>query len=502
MKTNKATHIIVAVLLILSTIAFGTNSRVEARRLSTTHVVPCPHQEVDSSGAIKAALEAAGQDEVVSLEACTYYLAKPIWVQTPFHGALRGAGKDLTVFRILPGAKIKGIPMEPFGGLNSVLFFFDVPPGQAADITVSDFSIVVTDPAPGSDQQGDFGDYQDALAFMVEVSGTDVNTTFERLRLAGAPGNLFGRFNVAWAILMYGYKDSPMKGDHSISDVNFDNVLQTYTVSQWNDSKIKVTNNTFTNALRGPLIADCSNCQAEITSNKIGPFYGYSFEGSPFDGIGVFIQQGLEQAPDKPSSFLVTGNAIEVFGEYDPYDIVVIQGGLDTPAASSSIAVTHNNIHTTGDGIFLMDGDDVVHGIPTLKGVVSSNRITLDNAFGGIQLLGGRGAIITSNQIAGKGVTGLYMGVLGDLLGMTDFVDSCMLKGNNVNDVVADVAPIWLGSGTSNCTVVGGNAKTNVFDQGVGNVLTGVNNMHGAAPGRAIAEAMKLKMELLKTLPK
>lgn len=48
----------------------------------------------------------------------------------------------------------------------------------------------------------------------------------------------------------------------------------------------------------------------------------------------------------------------------------------------------------------------------------------------------------------------------------------------------AIVAPIWLGPGTTDCTIIGGAAKTNVLDEGSGNVLTGVTRTrgHGLAP--------------------
>ena len=85
-----------------------------------------------------------------------------------------------------------------------------------------------------------------------------------------------------------------------------------------------------------------------------------------------------------------------------------------------------------------------------------------------------------------------------------------MVKGNNVNDVMAEVAPIGLMTNlwfyppdsipTSNSTVVGSGGKTNVYDEGVSNTLVGVNNMQGNPPGPAIRDAMKRKMELIKSV--
>jgi hypothetical protein len=59
------------------------------------------------------------------------------------------------------------------------------------------------------------------------------------------------------------------------------------------------------------------------------------------------------------------------------------------------------------------------------------------------------------------------------------------------------MAPIWLGDLSSNCTVVGSGQKTNVLDEGMDNILTGVNNMQGNPPGPEIHEAMKRKVEMM-----
>lgn len=59
--------------------------------------------------------------------------------------------------------------------------------------------------------------------------------------------------------------------------------------------------------------------------------------------------------------------------------------------------------------------------------------------------------------------------------------NECLILGNNVQNVT-DLG-IYLGSGTTGCMVVGGNNKTNVYDEGTGNILVGVNNMHtGVGP--------------------
>jgi hypothetical protein len=73
--------------------------------------------------------------------------------------------------------------------------------------------------------------------------------------------------------------------------------------------------------------------------------------------------------------------------------------------------------------------------------------------------------------------------------------------GNNLQNLDADVASIWLGLDTSNCAVVGGSAKGNVLDEGTDNVIAGVNNMGGNPPGPNIREAMERKLEILSHFP-
>lgn len=68
--------------------------------------------------------------------------------------------------------------------------------------------------------------------------------------------------------------------------------------------------------------------------------------------------------------------------------------------------------------------------------------------------------------------------------------NKCLLQGNNVQNVT-DLG-IYLGPGTTGCTVVGGNNKVNVLDLGTGNILVGVNS-RGTGVGPTIAHFMKNK---------
>lgn len=65
-----------------------------------------------------------------------------------------------------------------------------------------------------------------------------------------------------------------------------------------------------------------------------------------------------------------------------------------------------------------------------------------------------------------------------------------------------EIAAIYLASGTSDSTVVGSMKKTNVYDEGVNNILVVANNMQGNPPGPAIRDAIKRKAEMIKSLRK
>ena len=127
-----------------------------------------------------------------------------------------------------------------------------------------------------------------------------------------------------------------------------------------------------------------------------------------------------------------------------------------------------------------------------VQAVVSQNRIHLeDGEWGGVWGYGAQDVLVTNNQITGSGMAGIYFGHQGlPSSGWT-------IIGNNVQKLESDVASIWLGVDTSDCTVVGGSNKTNVLDEGTGNIITGVNTKGGNPPGPAIREAMQHKLEIL-----
>jgi hypothetical protein len=129
----------------------------------------------------------------------------------------------------------------------------------------------------------------------------------------------------------------------------------------------------------------------------------------------------------------------------------------------------------------------------------------VDPAWAGIEAAYLDGAVISNNRIIG---TNAFLGLA------LEGASECIVKANNVEQMNAELAPIGLLTvnlgteeepvllPTSGSTVVGSGNKANVYDEGVNNTLVGVNNMHGNPPGPAVRDAMKRKLEMIKSMRK
>ena len=98
------------------------------------------------------------------------------------------------------------------------------------------------------------------------------------------------------------------------------------------------------------------------------------------------------------------------------------------------------------------------------------------------------GAVVTNNIFTGAGECAIYVNPFGGYFG------DWRLIGNNFQNFDATLAPIFLGSGTTNCLVVGGPRDT-VIDNGVDNIIVGANNMGYHELGQDIKDAMQHKKE-------
>jgi hypothetical protein len=134
-----------------------------------------------------------------------------------------------------------------------------------------------------------------------------------------------------------------------------------------------------------------------------------------------------------------------------------------------------------------------------LCAVVAGNRIVLDNGgrAGGIDGFGAHDVRVVDNRISGTGIAGIDAGT--DIYAAFGYpvapADGWRIIGNDVGDLRCVngygglAAPIWLGTASSRCLVVGGCRPTRVLDQGTDNLLINVSRLPLPAPSSARAAA-------------
>ena len=151
-------------------------------------------------------------------------------------------------------------------------------------------------------------------------------------------------------------------------------------------------------------------------------------------------------------------------------------------------------------GIELGDYSHIL-GTKTMEVSILNNDIRSEpptEPFGPIYGAFVEDAVVRNNRISGTGLAGIYAGIYDGATDEAILDTNWTIMGNNLENFNADVANIWLGIATSGFTVVGGNNKTGVLDEGTGNLLVGVNNMHGNSPGDELKSALQRKRDMLK----
>jgi hypothetical protein len=440
----------------------------------------------DDTANLQCALDAAaaaGPGSTVQLMDGTYWTGL-VAVDT-FHGSLVGAGKERTTVTTIPDMSCPPWPTWlQFG---------------EGDVRVADLTFGVTDPYPC---QAWFNPVDDPdllyprhdLAVIVAIGGgmldpsydwSDPDTVYasssvENVAFRGPPLDAEnpGYFGVTSGLYIGAPLQAgptgglgrglPMVGDHSVTNCSFENTWQAIVTFGLTDGSLTVggsasQGNTFAHVYLGLRSFDHDNSSIEFSHNEVTAIAPY--------GAGVVAQQ--TERPweysypwPAPTQYLIRQNTLDVAG---PVDAIAI---MDLGPAFGEGAKVH--------------------------AVVSQNRLRLDLAAGlcgGIWALGAQEVLVTSNQFAGSAGAGIYFGFQGlPSSGWT-------MIGNNVQNLDADVASIWLGEDTSHCTVVGGSSKANVLDEGEDNIIAGVNNMGGNPPGPEIREAMQRKLEILSRFP-
>ncbi len=439
---------------------------------------------VDDTANIQCAFDAAvaqGPGSTVQLEAGTFYLSRDI-VVVNFDGSFKGVGKGLTIVQNLDDVPfpLHGDPY-PYHDYPGLLLFYQDAAGVPSTLKFSDMTIRVRGISEPWDSHGLPRCGIVAIAVMGKVTQVEdfeesyVNASFERMDVEGEAVDLNCAYvNVHNGIsfggefieeMVGGMKWTkylkPLAGTLSITDCSFKNTFFAIASGQLVDSTVSVERNIFDNAGAALALFDASNSNVQFLRN----------EATNTRGFGVWMTQAMQS---------VVGWDLGPVGE------------LPEP---SSLLIRHNTIHAVAwaDGVGIEDYAPLVGEDKRLDVVISNNRIILDDTWwGGIWGYGAQDVVVTNNKITGSGFAGIYAGIYGEP------VSGWTILGNNVQNVDAYVAPMWLGHGTSGCTVVGGNNETNVFDEGTDNILVGVNNMQGNPPGPEIKEALERKREIIK----
>jgi parallel beta-helix repeat protein len=422
----------------------------------------------DDTAVVQAALDtcvAHGPGCTVQLAAGTY-MTQQLFAKD-FHGSFKGKGMDVTIIQALTLTVNQDHPFQlnPPSVTNK---YPDLVTFLGGDIVVSDMTLKALDPTP---VPGGFYD----------------------------PNDDFGQFIFALLDFM---GDSPM--NVAVERVGFEGVFDGSTFS-WN----VVTGPSFeANPLSAQLpgIFRVSSCRS--INNELG-IYGTALRdahvtigGSPLAGnfiSNVIAGGGFVDLIDSTVEF--SHNNATVIGPVGWAGFIAYQ--FQTIEKPTSFLINHNNLKAHGSleaGIAILDFGAMFGGGKTADVVISNNEIFIEPseygpAYAGIQIGSAVGSVISNNRIKGSGLFGISI----------EGATQCMVKGNNVNGVTAEVAPIALLTTigpTTDSTVVGFGNKTNVYDEGINNTLVGLNNMNGNPPGPAIREAMKHKMEVIKSMPK
>lgn len=447
---------------------------------------------------------ASGPGSTVQFAAGDFYVHRPIQVAN-FSGTVGGQGRDLTRLHTAPG-RLFGLLKYPLPPIPTYLELYldgNWPADQTADVTVSDLSFYIEGPSEpwGShdpsnrfnsinvvDVRGIIKGYLDPDHANFEL--THFNATFRHLKAVADTGPEYLYFGSSilncfqawgeWVVQLdpatntiLGRWAKPITGTYIFENIEMYNSAWSLGVVGAQDSVIRIGGSG-----RNGIVARGTTDSIELMNISNSTVEVSYLDASGVDG-GVVLLQGGEAAwgndlgelvPEtlpEPSSFIFHHNRIrsESGGWYAAFELWNAGGELGQPLGN--VVITNNTI-------------TVVDHEPPYEGIFS---YFVENAQ------------VTNNRITGRGVASIWVEPFGTP------ATGWLLQGNNLNAFAAELAPIYLGPGTSNCIVVGGNTRENVFDEGTGNILVGVTNQGGNSPGQALRDALAQKREAIRSFP-
>ena len=447
---------------------------------------------VDDTQNIKDAFadaKLAGDGNTVQLASGTFIISEPI-VVTDFNGTFKGAGKDLTTIEDADGT-FPLISSGPMMGQQGFIVFY-LENNGVGNLSVSDMTIHPrnkTEEAVYFEGGAWHNDSHWGLRIhgkcngLADFANSTMNVKVNSVDFIGDLGDFLSGTSLDIALFITGeyvYENTgttqllklieEMSGTIEVTNCSFKNNRLAVDISGTSDANITVggspkNGNSFDTVVGAASFWDVSGANLKISYNK----------GTNITDWGVYAEQGY-------SAYIPFDGFGPYFAEFGKPD-------------QAYVLVEHNDFDTEDLGIIISDIATAFGDGKTLNAVVSKNKINMSNSWcAGVYGWDSDDVLVSNNKFNGIGTAGVVFG-----LWESGGHNNWMIQGNNFDNFTPDVASIWLGSDSNNCTVIGGDNTVNVFDQGTNNILTGVNNQ-GNPPGPEIKEAMKMKMETIKSI--
>ena len=401
-----------------------------------------------------------------------------------FRGRFTGAGMGRTVIDTLrgldlsdprlPGVTLMIDPDDPetdAGDPNYITGWTFLIGFVRSDVRVSDMSFDITAANPSEYYESNSGTNLSDVFLVLR----DSDSAFDRVGVRAHDGDVNG-LNVEGALAI-----ADTGGTHSVTRCCFTSNSGPE-IGYLEGARLTVggspaMGNRFDVYGFGGYFTNISDSRVDISHNRI----------RAVTGAGIYVQQLADAPLPTPSRYMIRDNAI------------VATKGIGPDGTLWGAA-----------GVILEDDPWTPDAPVRLDAAVADNRIVLDNGglAGGIDGFGARGVRVVHNHISGIGIAGVDAGT--DIYAAFGYptapADGWRIIGNDVsdlscmNDYGGLAAPIWLGTASSHCLVVGGHKPTRVLDQGTDNVLVNairlplptLSSARASTPLRALSAARAL----------
>lgn len=390
--------------------------------------------------------KAAGPGSVVQLLEGEYHLG--LLEVYDFYGSLRGAGKNKTIITAIGGIDVDEIwarhlmvDLVKFvgGDVNLSHFTMQTPPGALSIggpgmghiYSLLNFSSFNAFYEPGNENR--------SINVVID------NVSFKGQLLDGGPGYVFG-YNCMLAVRtgMDFYNPYDWQGDKvprqkinfKITNCEFETFVYGIGLNIKNGKVIigeKNNGNIFRNLDQCGGVWEFRDSEINIEGNTFNTIpSGYGLDLDDWQWYPSLLK---DEPPTKATLFNVQNNVFNI--DYHNYGLWL------------------RNVRRTK-----YPGD-----IPVAF-LLRNNQFNMTDASYAIISLQTQGTVIRNNKFSGNGNVGIYLSSLN--------VDGLAL-GNNISTAEFSRCAVYLGKTTKNWTIVGGNTKGNVINEGVDNIITGIN---------------------------